>query len=330
MLKAEILDQAQALGISLSENMFQRYFEYGLIVSVVPGHGYVRTQYHGRTMEAIEMIDKLKSSRMYKHQKDYIFILYWKGYPVQGDKLKARLIEFHTRIMTTFKEVAGYTAHPEYPEIIEDIANDEAARAPKAIGRPTKQSEEMQRIEAKESATRLMIVSKLIANIIDNGTISLDVFRAFNQLSNIDSDVMNETILEPTNDWLQMKTWKNAVRHSDEQDYQEAYELITLLKEYWSDLEVHFGSVYDIPFFGSSIKSLEDCFQLKFFSDKPSFYRYVLLVLISGGFRQQLMQFLSDPATREKLESNYRSSPCSSCSNYRRGGDTQWVTSESH
>lgn len=284
--------------------MIERYVEYGLIVGNRVSLGFsqgVVTHYNERTIDAIVLIDKLKSSRICKHHKDYIFILYWKGYPVQWDKLKARLVEFHSSIMNTFKEVAGYTAQPEYPELVEDIANDEAARAPKSIGRPTKQSEEMQRIEAKESAKRLMIVSKLIANIFDNGALPLDVFRTFNQLSNIDSEVMNETILEPTNDWLQMMTWKNSVRHSEEQVYQEAYELIALLKEYWSDLEVHFGSVYDIPFFGNSIKNLEGYFQLKFFTDKPSFYRYVLLVLISDGFRQQLMHFLSNPATRGNL-----------------------------
>lgn len=302
MLKKELLERVREHGISISSNMIERYVEYGLIVGNRVSLGFsqgVVTHYDERTIDAIVLIDKLKFSRLCKHQKDYIFILYWKGYPVQWDKLKARLVEFHSSIINTFKEVAGFTAHPEYPEIIEDIANDEATRAPKAIGRPTKQSEEMQRIEAKESARRFMIVSKLIADIIVNGTISLDVFRTFNQLSNIDSEVMNETILEPTNDWLQKVIWKNAVRHSDEQDYQEAYEIIDLLKEYWSDLEVHFRSVYDIPFFGNSIRNLEDYFQLKFFTDKPSFYRYVLLVLISGGFRQQLTQFLSNPEARK-------------------------------
>ncbi|MEK4372513.1 hypothetical protein [Paenibacillus sp. FSL R5-0473] len=95
MLKAELLKQAQATGIVLSANMFERYFEYGLIVSDKTGQGYVRgvtTQYHARTLEAIKLINKLKSNKMYRHQKDYIFILFWKGFPVQWDKLKARLI----------------------------------------------------------------------------------------------------------------------------------------------------------------------------------------------------------------------------------------------
>lgn len=302
MLKEELLERVREHGILISSNMIERYVEYGLIVGNRVSLGFsqgVVTHYNERTIDAIVLIDKLKSSRICKHQKDYIFILYWKGYPVQWDKLKARLVEFHSSIMNTFKEVAGYTAQPEYPEIIEDIATDEAAKAPKAIGRPSKKFEEKQKFEAQENANRLMLVSKLISDIISNGAISHEVFRFFSQQSNIKSEVAGDTILESTNAWLQQMTWRNAVRQSEEQDYQEAYELIHLLKDYWSDLETHFGSVYDIPIFGNSIKNLEDYYQIKFFTDKPSFYRYVLLVLISGGFRQQLMQFLSEPTTRE-------------------------------
>ncbi|MFD1176102.1 hypothetical protein ACFQ3W_07300 [Paenibacillus puldeungensis] len=302
MLKEELLEQVREHGISISSNMIERYVEYGLIVGNRVSLGFsqgVVTHYDARTIDTIVLIDKLKSSRICKHQKDYIFILYWKGYPVQWDKLKARLIEFHSIIMSTFKEIAGYTAHPDYPEIIDDIATDEAANAPKAIGRPSKEFEEKQKIEAQENAKRLILLSKLISDIISKGTISQEVFRVFNQLSNVGSEIAGDTILESTNAWLQQMTWRNAVRQSDEQDYREAYELIHLLKDYWSDLKTHFGSVYDIPFFGNSIKNLEDYYQIKFITDKPSFYRYVLIVLISGGFRQQLMQFLIDPTTRE-------------------------------
>lgn len=111
MLKAELLKQAHATEIVLSENVFERYFEYGLIVSDKAGQGYVhgvKTQYHERTMEAIELIDSLN-----KHQKDYIFILFWKGYPVDRYKLKARLLNFHSSIMESFKLIADYTVNPE-------------------------------------------------------------------------------------------------------------------------------------------------------------------------------------------------------------------------
>ncbi|MCY9664872.1 hypothetical protein M5X11_07865 [Paenibacillus alginolyticus] len=302
MLKAEILKQAQAMEIVISENIFERYFEYGLIVSDKTGQGYVRgvkTQYHVRSMEAIELIDTLKSSRMFKHQKDYIFILYWKGFPIQWYKLKARIIEFHTSIMSNFKDIADYTANPDYREIIDDIAADEADKAPKAIGRPTSQSREVQKMEAQEKAKRYILVSKLISGLFNNGTISQDVFHSFNQGTNIESAFMDDSILVHANNWLQMKTWRDAVKRSEEEDYQETYELIALLKQYWSDLVGNYGDFYDVPLIGGFVKKLEEDFHIKVFSDRPWFYRFVTLILISGGFRQQLLKFLSTSENRK-------------------------------
>ncbi|WDQ30466.1 hypothetical protein PTQ21_18685 [Paenibacillus marchantiae] len=301
MLKAEILKQAQDTEIVLSADMFERYYEYGLIVSDKTGLGYVRgvkTQYHERTLEAIELIDKLKSSSLYKHQKDYIFILYWKGFPIQWDKLKARLIEFHTEVINNFKVIANYTENTNYSEIIDDIVADEAEKRPKAVGRPTKQSIEKQKIEAQESAKRYVLISKLFSEIFTNGNISLDVFNSFNQQNSIEFEFTDDSILYYANSWLQMKTWRDAVKHSEEMNYQETYKLISLLKEYWSDLVENYGDVYNVPLIGGFIQKLEEDFQINVFSDRPWFYRFVILILISGGFRQHLMKFLTNPETK--------------------------------
>jgi hypothetical protein len=302
MLKKELLDQAEALGIELNNKAIERYVEYGLIVGKRVSQGYsmgVVTQYHERTIEAIQLIDELKSSKMFKHQKDYIFILYWKGYPVDWYKLKTRLLEFHTSIMESFKVIADYTTDPSYKEIMDDIAEDEAKKASKAIGRPTKQSIEIQESEARETAKGYILVSKLISGIFNNGTVSKEVFRAFNKRARIESEFMDDSILVHANNWLQMKTWRNEVKQSEEQHYQETYELISLLKEYWSDLVGNYGDIYDIPLIGGFVKKLEEDFHIKVFSDRPWFYRFVALILISGGFRQLLMDFLSNPVTRE-------------------------------
>ncbi|MDR5001119.1 hypothetical protein [Brevibacillus parabrevis] len=302
MLKEELLERVRNCGISISSNMIERYVEYGLIVGNRVSLGFsqgVVSHYDEQTLAAIIFIHELKLSRLYKHQKDYIFILYWRGYPVRWDKLKARLIESHTRIMNAFEEIADYTTHPDYLGIINNLANDEVAKAPKSIGRPTRQFEEKQRTKAQENAKRYILVSKLIAGIIKNGVITQEMLRAFNQSSNIGSEIMNEIILESTNNWLQLMSWKNAVRQSDEHDYRESYELIALLKAYWSDLEEHFGSVYDIPIVGNLIQNLENYHQIKCFNDRVSFYRNTLLFLISSGFRQQLLVYLSNAAIRE-------------------------------
>ncbi|MEK4372514.1 hypothetical protein [Paenibacillus sp. FSL R5-0473] len=96
-----------------------------------------------------------------------------------------------------------------------------------------------------------------------------------------------------------MNTWRDAVKHSDEVNYQETYKLITLLKEYWSDVVEIYGGTYNIPLIGEFIKKLEEDFQIKIFSDRPWFYRFVILVLLSGGFGQHLMKFLTNQETKD-------------------------------
>lgn len=297
MLKEEILQHAMKHGLALSSGMIERYVEYGLIVSNKDSQGYskgVLTHYHERTLEAILLIDELKLIKLFKHQKDYIFILFWKGFPIQWDKLKARLLEFHSSVLDSFKVIADFTANPSHKEIIDDIAADEV-NTNKSIGRPSKHSIEAQKKAARETATRITLMSKLISNIFDNEAISLDVFQDFNRQSKIDSEYFNESILVHANNWLQMKAWRNAVKKSDEQDYIETYELITILKEYWSDLVPNNDNIHDIPFIGRFVQELEENFQIKIFSDRPWFYRFVVLILLSGGFRQILLVFLSKP-----------------------------------
>ncbi|NHN33157.1 hypothetical protein [Paenibacillus agricola] len=304
MLKEEILQQTMEHGIALSCGMIERYVEYGLIVGNKDSQGYskgVSTLYHERTLEAILLIDKLKLSKLFKHQKDYIFILFWKGYPIQWDKLKARLLEFHSSVMDSFKVIADFTANPSYKEIIDDIAADEV-NTKKTIGRPSKHSIEAQKKAACETATRITLMSKMISGIFDNEAISLDVFQDFNQQTKIDSEYLNESILVHANNWLQMKTWRNAVKKSNEQDYIETYELITILKEYWSDLVPNNDNIYDIPLIGGIVQTFEENLHIKVFSDRPWFYRFVVLILLSGGFRQILLVFLSNPDTRNSWE----------------------------
>lgn len=192
MLKEDILRQAKEQGITLTNSMFERYVEFGLIVSSIKdGRGYIKgvqTHYHERTMDSMLFIEELKSSKKFGHQKNYIFILYWKGYPIDWYKLKTRLIEFHISVMESFKVIAEYSTKPEYKELIDDIAEDEAKSVTKTIGRPSKQSIEVQRKEAQETANRLILVGKMISGIFNNGTISQDVFNAFNQQTRANSE----------------------------------------------------------------------------------------------------------------------------------------------
>ncbi|MFB9330649.1 hypothetical protein ACFFSY_32310 [Paenibacillus aurantiacus] len=253
MLKQELLQEANQVGIHLSSHMFERYVQHSFIISDKSGRGYyrgVQTNYHERTLETLMYIDRLKSEKRIKNQKDYIFALFWRGYPVDWYKLKARLMEFHSNTMKSFKVIAVLSENREYQELLDEIAEEEASKSPKAIGRPSRETLQIKENEAKEFAKGYIWVSQFISGILKNNAISPQVFDDFNQQAKLKNQYLNDSILLYANNWLQLKTWRDAVKQSNELDYEETYKVIHLMKEYWGDLESTYGSVYDIPVIG--------------------------------------------------------------------------------
>jgi hypothetical protein len=109
-------------------------------------------------------------------------------------------------------------------------------------------------------------IASLSVNRLSLLALIIDLFAINNsslQLPNIESAFMDDSILVHANNWLQMKTWRNAVKQSEEPDYQETYELIALLKEYWSDLVGNYGDIYSIPLIGGFVQKLEEDFILR-------------------------------------------------------------------
>ncbi|WP_054941703.1 hypothetical protein [Paenibacillus ihuae] len=301
MLKEELLKQIESEGLKVSKSMFERYYQHGLIVSKREGYGRrgVRAKYHERTMDAIRLIEELKQDTLIQSQKDYIFILFWRGYPIQWDKLKARLIEYHCSIMNAFNTITQESANSEFSDFIHEVAEEEALKAPKPSGRPSNHSLDAKKKAAKDTARRYLIVIELISGIITKGSISMKVFQSFSGDINLTTHGMQqEALLEHVNQWLHLNTWKSAVGQSEEQDYTESFKLISTIKDYFGDIESSFGDIYKIPLLGPFIVSIEGKFKIKLISDQIDLYRSALLFLIAGNFRKPLQEFLSLPETR--------------------------------
>lgn len=301
MLKEELLKQIELEGIKVSKSIFERYYQHGLIVSKKEGYGRkgVRAIYHERTIEVIRFIENLKQDSRISNQKDYIFILFWKGYPIQWEKLKARLIEYHGSIINAFSILTQKSAHSEFSDFIHEVAEEEALKAPKSSGRPSTRSLNARKKAAKDTARRYLIVIELISGIITNGSISMRVFQSFSGDINLTiQDAQKDALLEQVNKWLHLNTWKFAVGQSDEEDFSQSFNLILTIKAYLSDLESSFGDIYNVPIFGPFIKHVEEKYKINLISDQLGLYRSTLLFLIAGNFRKQLQEFLSSPQTR--------------------------------
>jgi hypothetical protein len=300
MLKAEILNQAKVLGISLSKNMFERYFEYGLIVSDKTGRGYVRgvmTQYHERTMEAIMLINELKSSKTIKHQKDYIIILYWKGYPVQWDKLKERIQEFHTEMIDTLEKIEELSNNPYYEDIIEEIASDEVNKL-KPAGRPSKSALETLERRSKVTTQLYELLLSLLSHVFVHGKINNDVLGQMMQLMQI--DFIGEFIESlHIHSIINITEWHARLKSSSEEDFEETAELIALIIQYWYQLMSNYQSEYHIPLLGELLRAFTSYYGQYNKTDPTWNYKFYILGLISSNFRQQLRDILSNPTTQE-------------------------------
>lgn len=249
-------------------------------------------------MEAIRFIEQLKQNS-HIHQKDYIYFLFWRGYPVQWDKLKARLIEFHNSIMDGFNIIAQKSANSEFLDFIHEVVEDEALKAPKPSGRPSNRSLDARKKAAKDTVRRYLIVIELISGIVSIGSVSMKVFQSFSGDINLTIHGMQqEALLGQVNQWLHLNTWKFAVGQSEEQDYTHSFNLIATIKDYIGDLKSSFGGIYNIPLFGPFIQSVEEKYKINLISDQIDLYRSTLLFLIAGNFRKPLQEFLSLPETR--------------------------------
>lgn len=120
---------------------------------------------------------------------------------------------------------------------------------------------------------------------------------------------MNDAVLNSVNGWLMQEKWRNGVRHSVEQDYIDSYELIVLIKEYWSNFASVYGHIYNVPLFGPMLKTIEENYKVVELIDLPWLYKYILLILISSEIQPYLMDILSKPEVRTGWESIITSLP---------------------
>ncbi|MDQ0059444.1 hypothetical protein [Paenibacillus harenae] len=300
MLKKEILDKADALGIELNNKAIERYVGHGLIVGKRVSQGYskgVVTQYHERTMEAIQLINDLKSSKTIKHQKDYIFILFWRGYPVQWDKLKERIMEFYAEMVDTFERIDELTNTPYYGDIIAEIASDEVSKF-KPIGRPSKSALETLERRSKDTAQLYDLLLSLLSHLFMHGNINNDLLGQMIRLMQIDFIGEFDESLH-IHSMINISGWHARLLNSSEKDFDETAELIAVLKQYWSQLMSNYQSEYHIPLIGDTLRIFTSYYGQYNESDPTWNYKFYILGLISSSFRHQLKDILSNPTTQE-------------------------------
>lgn len=231
------------------------------------------------------------------YQKDYIFILYWKGYPVQWDKLKERIQEFHTEVVDTFEKIEELSNNPYYGDIIEEIASDDVNKL-KPAGRPSKSALETLERRSKVTAQLYELLLSLLSHVFVHDKINIDVLSQMIQLMRIDFiGKFNESL--HIHSRINISEWHAKLKSSSEKDFEETAELIALIKQYWSQLMSNFQSEFHIPLLGDLLRAFTSYYGQYNQSDPTWNYKFYILGLICSTFGQQLKDILSNPTTQE-------------------------------
>lgn len=306
MLKEELKAQAKSRGIELTDKKIERYVGYGLLTGIKTSQGNasrtgVVKLFDERTIDAICLINELNMNKNIRRQQDYIYVLFWRGYPVDLEKLRIRLMEYQTKMIKWIEDRSEYT--DDQSEFMDMIRSEDAGKLPRNVGRPSKQFLARENIEFQKTAHTMFKTGKLLREFL-NGRITPGVFREFIQSKDTLSDEPHEeSLLQHVNDWIKKNVWVNAIMTSNVQDYKDCYELIALLKEYWLVIEQQYGDIYSIPGVGDTLNILEVHHHISKLADQPFIYRFLILILINGGFSCRLIEFLSRPSVYQGWKS---------------------------
>ncbi|MET1174513.1 hypothetical protein [Paenibacillus amylolyticus] len=305
-MKEELKAQAKSRGIELTDRKIERYVGYGLLTGRKTSQGNasrtgVVKLFDERSIDAICLINELKMNKNIRPQQDYIYVLFWRGYPVDLEKLRIRLMEYQTKMIKWFEARSEYT--DDQSEFRDMIRSEDAGKLPRKVGRPSKQFLDRENIEFQKTANIMFKTGRLLSDFL-KGTITPEVFREFIQSKDtLSNELHEESLLQYVNDWIKENAWMIAIMMSKVQDYKDCYELIALVKEYWLVIEQQYGDIYSIPVVGDTLNILEEHLHISKLVDQPFIYRFLILILINGGFSCRLKEFLSQPSVYQVWKS---------------------------
>ncbi|GAA3404144.1 hypothetical protein ACFFNY_02250 [Paenibacillus hodogayensis] len=303
MRKHTLLEQAKSEHIHLTESMLRRFVEYGLVLSQREGEGRkgVSARYDESSLRVIREIKKLEE-RLEISQKDMIFLLFWRGYPVHLDKMKEQLQQFVHAFTANFRKIAE---HPEK----DDIHDAALKLAEKSIpvqksGRPSNtQKQWKQNMIDKGTRQRLMTV-KLITEFSKLDSLSFQTLSRFlTSFGSAPLPIVQE-VYENTLEQLQLSGLARSINRSAPQDYEEIYQLIGKMTEYWADISQVFPNPGHIPLAGDYIKLLGEICNTEHPADDPTFIKLLLIVVLSvpKELRRQAKALLFAPNVKQLLQ----------------------------
>jgi len=289
LIKTEILQQAEIEGIELTKSMLNRYIKYGFLTAKKEGGGYKKPPVttYPQAMKIIRYVDQLKNLPHIK-QENIIFVLFWKGLPVNIEKLKNIMLDQRNVIMKQFEEVAKHSSEPQQVEL---WAIDLAKDAVKFMRKPGKPSQEVKKSEADWSK-KFVAVALLIHDLVYKNTLSkenakkwTDLLSQNDQTHKIDLVTLKEIIIRH----IDYSSWIQQDRFLEIESYVQIQEIIKLVKEYIACIEGEASLNFQ-----NSQQKLKEILGYTFLSENPFLIYVIIFVLLASGQLKNIKKFLSN------------------------------------
>ncbi|MFZ3590372.1 hypothetical protein ACOI1C_14240 [Bacillus sp. DJP31] len=156
--------------MDLTENQLRKYVNLGLLKTkrISSGPGKAGSIYPGDSIEIIKDIKKLQTSHSLK---DILFILYFKGYEIDLEKLKQQLQTYYFNVLNDFQLIETNTNDPDDKQYyVEEYANKRLPK--KKPGAPSQEEKRLEREKFNQLVTQINSSLSIIAEISKLGILT--------------------------------------------------------------------------------------------------------------------------------------------------------------
>lgn len=305
--KEEILAAAAEEGIQISKDMLGKYVTYGLLVGTSHGNGRrrgVALSTYERGMESVRWIYTFKRSPYGYRLQDIIYLLYWRGLPVNYTVLWKKLQAYHQTVAEKMEkavvEVEDEGDHRRY--MLEKLIMPRYSET-KSGPLFKHRREEMQK-ELDEEIRQYVPLMKLLAAFHEHGSINSNVYMAFTNQALPASITPQQAKEFFSLSFLQKSTWDQSLQKPNPKLLgslvHQLYHPDGFLRSTWMQL-----SFPDIPAI-EEIRFWKETLQLQ---NRMDIVRPGLYWLIATGAAAKALECLQQEETQADVENMIQQLP---------------------
>lgn len=294
MRRQEFLEALDKIGYPIKESKLRRYTEYGLIRPRKTSGGKsggVRAEYSCDMLEAIITVEQFQCNPYIEHDREFIFVLFAKGYSVNYGVLKEYFITHFFELVVSIQDMAkGYKndsatflAWITFPTILKGLPKLKP-------GRPSNETLLQRENEKQQEMARVKIGYLLLFKFSNGEMLTVDdILQVANEIGVHNADPDDFAIFLEI---FRRDLWEKIICSSTEDDFLEIQRIFNLANRFVEMfMEINPES---IPILGSCIAKSREYLDGLRFLEVPRLVKTSIVLLLLPNWRKKTIDLLSD------------------------------------